>query len=372
MLSKVYEWLTVVYPQKPTSEVVNARSATVSKVLAELCESENRDLLANYCVAAICGLTDRFATDSTVVKSLVDKIRSEQSAFPADVSENALELQIVAALVLGELMSPSARKQKLKLSDLCAAMLLTLVECRAEVQSPHLAAVIKGLITLAATVLERSAQRARKRTELDLSELEDMEVPGDVPAFWTSLLPHLVNAFNSLNNEAAKDREELELLWWMFNGYSSKLQQPLATLQVDIAAVACGVEMAMRVLLPASSATAAMVEDAIARDRKSAQLSEKPIEECVAKWKQQAFDCLKPDDEEQRKFASAHPALFPLTWAAMRLEDSGGTVKWDGELSLKTGLDPKLVVTKAKLARQAFHERTCLRMVDDSAIEEQE
>lgn len=372
MLSKVYEWLTVVYPQKPSSEVVNARSATVAKVLADLCEAEDLDLLANYCVAAVCGLTDRFATDSDVVKTLVDKIRSEQSAFPADVNENALELQIVAGLVLGELMSPATRKLKPELSDLGAAMLLTLIECRAESPLPHLAAVIKEVIGLATNTLDNSAQRARKRVGLDLSELEEMEAPGDVPAFWQSLLPKLVNAFNSLNDEAAKDREELELLWWMFNGFSSKLQQPLAALPVDVAAVACGVEMAMRVLLPASSATAAMVEDATARDRKPTQLSEKAIEDCVVKWKQQGYDCLKPDDEEQRNFATAHPALFSLTWVAMRLEDSGGTVKWDGELGLKTGLDPKHVVSKAKLARQSFRERTCLRMVDDYPVEEEE
>jgi len=372
MLSKAYEWLTVVYPQKPTSEVVNARTATVSKALAELFEKDDLALLANYCVAAVRGPADRFAPDSILVTTLVEKIRAEQSAFPANLEENALELQIVAALVLGELMSPAARNQNRELSDLGAAMLLCLVECGTESTAPHLAAVIKELVGLATTTLEKSARQARKRVDLDLSELEGMEVPGDIPAFWKNLLPQLINAFNSLNEEAAKDREELEILWWMFNGFSSKLQQPLAALPVDVAAVACGTELAMRVLLPASSATAAMVEEATGRDRKSTQLGEKPIEDCASKWKQQGYDCLKPDDQDQREFVLAHPALFPLTWAAIRLDDSGGTVKWDGELGLKTGLDPKHIVTKAKIARQAFRERTCLRMVEDYPLEDEE
>lgn len=372
MLNKVYEWLTVVYPQKPTSEIVTARTATVKSVLAALFESEDIDLLANYSVAAVCGLRDRFPSDSKVVTILVETIRAHQSAFPADLAENALELQIVSAIVLGELLSPAAREEHRHLSDLAAAMLLSLIECREPESSGHLAAVIQELVGLARTGLEESAQLARKRVELDLSELEEVEVSSDVPAFWTNLLPELVKAFNSLTEEAAKDREELELLWWMFNGFSNKLQLPVSSLPIDTAAIACGVEMASRVLLPVSGATAAMVEDAAVRGRKPSQLTEKSIDNCIGKWKKQTYDCLKPEEDAQRQFASSHPALFPLTWTAMRLDDSQGAAQVDGEIAKKTGLDPQHLVSKAHLARQAFREHTCLRMVGNYPVKDEE
>jgi hypothetical protein len=367
MITKAFEWLRVANPQGPTSEEVTARTATVEKLIAEFRESADLDLLADFCVAVVLGVSEFFANNSDFVKSLVEHIRADQAAFPASVEENGLELRIVAALTLGQLLSEKATSGNVKLRDLAAMMLVSLFENRANAEVPHLAAIANELSALAHAVLEKAARRVRKRNEIDIDALGSISATGD--ALWTALQPALTKLFREFADEAHKNREELELLWWMFNGYSNALSKPVDKLSVDEATVACGSELATRAILPPSAALAAMVEDAVTRSRTPTQLAAKPLQQCVSKWTAEIQNCVVLDDE-QISFAKNHPLLLPFTWIVIRLKEGGGAARWNEEFTAKTGLAQTTELSKAQLARQVFFEYCCLRMISDFPAEE--
>jgi hypothetical protein len=367
MINNAFEWLRVANPHGPTSEVVTARTATVGKLIAEFHESGDLDLLADFCVGAVLGVNEFFGNDSDLVKSLVDHIRADQAAFPASVEENGLELQIVAALALGQLLSEKATSGNVELRDLAAMMLVSLFEGRGNAPDPHLAAIANELSTLASTVLEKAARRVRKRNAIDIDTLDSISANGD--ALWSVLQPALTKLFRELADEAHKNREELELLWWMFNGYSNALSKPVDKLSVDEATVACGTELATRAILPPSAALAAMVEDAVARSRTATQLAAKPLQQCVSRWTAEIQNCVALDSK-QTSFAKNHPLIFPFTWIVIRLKESGGAARWNDEFTARTGLAQTMELSKAQLARQVFFEYCCLRMISDFPAEE--
>ena len=61
-------------------------------------------MLLGYVVGLVGGFSDHFRQDSAVIQSLINAIRTHESAFPEDLSENALELRACAAIVVGEIL----------------------------------------------------------------------------------------------------------------------------------------------------------------------------------------------------------------------------------------------------------------------------
>jgi hypothetical protein len=221
--------------------------------------------------------------------------------------------------------------------------------------------MLSELQGLAAKAIDKSASKARRRSAISVDAIDSEDVPADLAAMWEVFQQTISEVISQAEREAAKDREELELLWCLFNGFSETLGAPFSELPTEVAAIASGRELAGIAILPPSSAVVAMVVDATTRQRKAAQLADSTLEQILPKWKGDASRCLVPT-ADALDFVKSHPALFPLSWIALRLREIGGTPKWTDEFGTHTSIDGKLPLSKAQLARQAFFEHCCLRM----------
>lgn len=362
MLKRTYEWLRVVDPN-PDNATVESRSKSVGELLGRLDQAKDRGLLGTFLTAAVAGFDGRFEPDAPQIATVVEAIRKYQPAFPSDLSENALELRITCALTVGELLARGPKKGREAERLVAAMLILTGVGVRPADEGKHLRELAAELAGEAEKVVRGEAFEKRTCPALDLAALETLDPQGDVPTFWKSLLPILRDCFEVAELRSRADREELEVLWWFYNAYSETLSKPLASLPGDVALLACGAEVADRVLLPPHPGVSEMVADAVLRNRKRPELSARSFGTLVAAWDEPSRKLLVPANEASRWIALAFPALLPLTWLSVRHTESRGAGGWEGEFQQKTGIIPTQETALAVLAKQAFLERAAQRLI---------
>lgn len=363
MLDRVYEWYRMVDPD-PSSETLEKRKASVMDFVGRLTAEEDKDykLLIACTAAVVNGFETGFSQDSPLVEAVVKAIRDHQPAFPKDLSENALELRACCAISLGELLARSQQEGQRRHALLVSSLLRSAVPIRPSTREKHLRRVLEELCVAASSVEEQAAITRRQRRPVSLEALEKITAPADVPTFWKSLLPAMRACFAALQDQAAADREELEVLWWLYAGFSTAARQPLPRLDPGVAALCCGGELANLVLIPPLESTREMVRRETERGKKTPALLVKSLEQFSLQWEDPILALLAPDDGPAQQLVRGYPALLPLSWQCVRLRESNRSTGWIEEFQRKTSISPKQARGPADWAVQAFNERVSQRI----------
>ena len=364
MLKNTYEWLRAA-DFKPNDQVVANRTQAAQELLSRIKKSEDYDLLTQCVAGVVGGFENRFTTESSTVQTVVDCIRTFQAAFPAGLSENALELRICCALSVGELFAEADSGASGHHSLVGALLLVAGLGARPPETRKHLADVFSELGQSARQFLQGAQIGARERPQLNWKQLDSLTPANlDLATFWGQFLPALKQVFAAVEQQGQMDREELEVLWWLYNGTSERLGGPIRSLPASVAAFAIGREVADRVIPPSLAGVGELVSHAVARDRTSAQLKAKPLGRIVADLDEPSRKLLLPTEEQKETRAlirNSAPSL-PLSWLCLRLEESGGATGWESEFRTKTDLQADQEFTPAQLASQSFNERVAQRV----------
>jgi hypothetical protein len=163
---------------------------------------------------------------------------------------------------------------------------------------------------------------------------------------------------NEFAEQSALDREELNILWWVFSESSATFGDRLDTMATGKAAVTVGAEIANMALLPPSESSHAFIKRGIGRIKKSdtKKSLEKFFEDTdAATWKLMT-------GEEAEPLCTAYPILSPLAWLASKLSANNGATGWGAEFKAFTGLDATLTLDPYALAEQVFLERIAERL----------
>lgn len=361
MLSRAFEWYRLVNA-KPTSETIESRKAAARDVVKAIDDGKDWDLPFDCAAGTIAGFEGVFSQESPVVESLVDAIRGHDSAFPGDLSENALELRVVAALAIGEILVRNGAAPPNDDAVVIAAVLQSGLGIRTAPNGKYLRQLVDELRTSAEKTRASAALSKRKRALALGPELEKLtEPPGDLPAAWKSLIPALKAALKRVAEQSARDREEIDVLWWMFTGASTTTGMQLGDMPVGAAALCCGVELGNQCLLPPAPNAEAMIQQAYSVRRKPKDLSDHTIEAIAAEWHAPLPTALVPT-EDDRELVKKYSVLFPLSWLCGRLIDSNNAAGWTSEFEGRTGVSVKRSLSPMDWAIQAFHERVALRL----------
>lgn len=363
MLSRAFEWYRVVNVS-PTSDTIESRQAAARDIVKAIDDADDWYLAFDCAAGAVVGFDVAFTQDSPVVTSLVSAIREHDSAFPADLSENALELRVTAALALGEILVRGGEKAPRNDANTIGAVLQSAFSVRLSPDGRHLRQMIDELIASAAKVRALGALSRRRRLSTFSRELEKLAEPADLPAAWKSLLPALKAALHEVAAQSTKDREEIDLLWWMFAGASTTTGQQLSEMRPGAAALCAGAELGEECLVPPTPSVEEMIRRAFEARRKPKDLSERSIETVAADWKGTLPNVLVPRDID-RELAQKYPSLFPLSWLCVRLIDSSGATGWVSEFEGRTRIPATHTCSSVDWAIQAFRERIALRLCGD-------
>lgn len=362
MLIRAFEWYRLVNVQ-PTSQTIDNRAAAARNIMSAIDEAEDWHLALGCAVGVVAGFEGNFTQDSPVVQSLIRAIRAHESAFPQDLSENALELRVCAAVALGEIMVRNGDQAPDTSALLIASVLRSGLGARPSPSSRHLKQMLDELDGAAAKVLVSGAFSRRRRLVALAEGFEKLQelTPTELPAAWKSLVPALTAAMRESAQHSEIDREELNVLWWMFSGVSSTTGRLIAKMPSGAAVLCCGAELGDQCLVPPTLGLEAMVQRAYETGRKPSEMTDRNIEELAADWDPELPNVLVPN-EDARRLAQTYPSLFPLSWLCDRLLASKGPTGWTVEFERLTDIPTNHTLLPANWAIQAFRERVAHRV----------
>jgi hypothetical protein len=151
-------------------------------------------------------------------------------------------------------------------------------------------------------------------------------------------------------------REEVEMLWWHVGGWSRLLDKPFAELDIGLAAVLAGIDMADMSRSSAGPAAApAIFQRTLAAGRKT-QAAMIAIHSAVDALPQDQFDHLGLSSK-----LPAVPEICPVLTAYAKAREIGFGSAWHVAYAKATGLEAGTTFGPLELAMQAYRERLLLR-----------
>lgn len=357
MLNRVFEWYQLVNPT-PTDEVIEHRKTSVGSLVTTILESETHDLLIQSVAGSVFGLDGAFTNESPLVQATVKAIRDHQPAFPEDLTDNALELRVCCALAIGEILVRSTTKSDRGDGLLAASLVSSALGIRPAPRERFLKRILEELHTEAESVLATDAKRMRERGEFPPDSIDKM---ADVAAIQKGFKAYVAE----VQKETAADREELNVLWWMFTAHSSTVGKPISELERPAAALCCGGELANLVQIPSIPSAAQMVARAIKSGGKPTDLKPVALSEMTGSWDHKLASLLIPGNDATQKLIEDYPCLMPVSWLCRRLRDSQFAADWKTEFDRRTGIATSHKISPVQLAIQVFNERIAQRIHKD-------
>lgn len=370
MLNRAFEFVRIADPN-PGDEKVRARKDAAAALTKELLK--DRGLLLSALQGVVFGFDKApLNQDSPLVRAVVKAVKGSDTAFPEDLTENAMELRAVAAIAIGEILTILATQGANGSSLLAALCLQSALALRPQEKTQHLRAMLEHLADAAAAVSTSEAKKRRHRSHASMKafealtstpEEEESEEDGEQERSLDDVLPVVKSAFEELQENTAKDREELETLWWLFAGYSEIAEKPLQELSVAAAAFCSGLELSEKSLMPPPESRTAMVRRALRSSHPAEEMNRLKLETAIRDWTKKMIDGLLSPGDTARADPELYPALLPLSWACLRAIKDGGNPELDKNFTKVTGIEKKHEAAPADWGAQIFLEKSVLRLL---------
>jgi hypothetical protein len=284
--------------------------------------------------------------------AIVRAIQDEQPSFPTDPVERALDLRVTAAAILDQYLSESHSSKRGHALVLSSVILATSTFRRFE-SEPRYGQVVQSLRSTAQSVLDGEAASIRKRNEVVTSDIEGTDV-STLKASMTEAISDLVETVTA-NMRA--DREELQILWWVFGRHSKLLRASYDDLGRGDAVFSSATELATLTLVPPLPAAGDFLRSVL-KDKSTLTLGQLISQSSLLSLK------LAEAPESAKSIVRDHPTLLPLTWLAARLVDSDRS-PWEAEFEKKTQIVPAVEKSTSAWAEQVFAERIVCSLIDN-------
>ena len=303
-----------VFSTPMNDDLVTKRSAAIDSLASEY--AKLREISRILAISSdLLAVFDRESSISEQLAEQVEAAIKEQSvSFVRDGCN--LEVAVCALAAAVKLVEDGTRARSgWRVSDVLAVALWSGASYVSACERPKLEELRDYAIKVARNQVLRIGLEARKRRKVpqfsSFPEEEDFEATRDAFKKATS-------AIDALTNNAALDREEIDLLWWAVGGVSETLGKPFPSLPLPVRTVVAGVELGsmMRRLPTQSHRNLAFrgVED-------SQTLSLPSLLNALGESRS-----IIADSVSQEPLIEDAPRIFPLLWALRhnKSSDSAG------------------------------------------------
>lgn len=351
MLSRVFEWSRIVHPA-PEDDFV-AKRTTVIGALVEMFSPSVERMMDCACIAAV-GVTARFTQETPIISEIIAAIKKEQPATAEAIGENHLNVRSCCALVVGEI----AERQR-KTSDSsasCDAMLAIVLAALSNKRPPtekYLREMLGGLMEICKSAANSSAAYRHQRWSLP-TYIDKIKEAADVPTFWTEAKKQFSSLVNAIEANEQVTREELDTLWWAFNGVSTGADTSFADMPAALVALDSATELSELVLMPPLPNTPFLLKRVLKTGRQSQDLEEQCLKDLLAHWDKAAAERYLTDNEDLTALVQSNPAVFPISWICSRMAEGTSFLS---DMKKVTGWDPAGKIGPDRLAFQAFQEK---------------
>lgn len=333
----------------PSATIITSRQTSADRIVENVTQAQVLDLAATY-----------YGSPDVNMHWFRDEFAKEDASF--SLVNNEREMTVLAALILERLI---ARERP----DVILAIIAGNVS---GLRSPAdadwlLHATKEALGCLAVTNREPGEVETRvnathnPKLKDEISELAEGDWAGVLAALPkiraeaqssdSSVASRTSEGLKALNREVEFLREESQILWWLFSGYSKSLHRSFNTLNAPQAALAGAIDLG--VLTTASHlgpiAAPAILERVIGAAKKAKGVQSIELAKVI--------DGFSTDDLERLEESSTKlpPRLAPIS-TAIRLAKNAGPGAWHARFLTETGLHASIEIEPSALATQLYHE----------------
>lgn len=314
------------------------------------------------CIAAV-GVTARFTQETPIISEIIAAIKKEQPATPEALSENHLNVWSCCALVVGEIAERRTKKWgRSASSDAVVAVALAALSNKRPPTEKYLRDMLADLMEVCKAAAKSSAGYRHSRWTLP-TYIEKIKEAADVPAFWTEAKEQFSGLANAIEVNEQVTREELDTLWWAFNGISTGTEAPFADVTAGLVALDSATELSELVLMPPLPNTPFLLSRILKVGRKPQDLEEQSLKDLLSHWDKAAAERYLADRENASTLILGNPAVFPMSWVCHRLAEGTSFLS---DMRKVTGWDPAGKMRPDRLAFQVFQERVAQRLYENT------
>jgi hypothetical protein len=350
MLGQIADHSRIVSPT-PTDGYVKQRREAAEKLVAD--DALSIEILEALVEFAVFGVpSKRGERQVGAANALIMTIQEFQPSFAADVDANQLDLRLVAAVVVGERLrsDPTGAINVYLASLIISALLLQPLP-----QETYVARLVQELVKVAKAALDESSEKLRERRPWP--KKKDIEITGgDHNLVAKSAKTAFESLLDAVASNAKADREELDVLWWVFGGRSARTEVRFDSMPDGERAFLAAIELSERMLMPPIPTAQHLLGSLIANET---QLT---ISKLVEQLQKGTLAALVQDKRGVESVLDAHAALLPLSWLATRLLESDLSPGWQHEFEKKTKLRADAPATLGDWGRQVFAECVAHRL----------
>ncbi len=292
-----------IFNADPTDDLVAKRTAVLTPLSSKLVKSKG--------IAALLGLANDVTEASASKGKLSEQIAIEvetaiKTASPAFVrAGNDLEVSVILLLSMLEYIrsaKPLARG-KLSIADVLAAGLWSALTFHPKRQETKFEALREDIIHESLDRVRAVAEAGRKRVNVPDFGIVFKEIEADSLNKAAKVGTDVT--VDALRSNASLDREELDILWWVFGDWSEILEHRISVLPAVVAAVTNGFEIARRLRKLPADAHKALALRNVPTDGETLDLSE--LLKAMGPSREKLAAALSNND-----VLTACPIVFPL------------------------------------------------------------
>jgi len=311
------------------------------------------------------------STTDGAAKQIIKVVKDNDPEFLVGGSDG--ELSILAGATIAEVVAQGS-------SNSADAMALGLV-CM-EAKGLRKTQRLQDVLDEATTYLAKECVRVRRVELLSVRDSIADELPGivlakggvtiaDVTTTWSAtevVFNKLVSLHkkyaetvkNTLNIGLLKQREESDILWWLFSEHTLDCSQPFSALSVPLACIWGAMDLAdLTQSTPGPFAAPAFLHKMLRLVKKTLPKSVSVAD--VA----QAGDIAKRQSWTKSPRLSTFPDLFPILFAVAKAVEAGDGAGWKSAFEHSTGLSADHEIAPLLVSLQIYHERLLDRILGE-------
>lgn len=354
MVEDVASWFGIVDPQADEATCQLIRASADDWINQNQDPTTHTRLILATLSVATGGVTITHEVYEKELESLFNHVSASRT-LTGRVSSNDLCLRIFCLMVLNLILEGTDNVfEKLVAEVLVSGLSLRKAKGKAKLEDVFTSCLEESWAKLDKLAVNQRTQSApfdslSKITSLNLADATGVQ----------SLSVMLTEFSKRLERMRKIDREELDILWWMLNGYSEITQTAFREMPTNCSIIACGVELASVGLDPPASFIRNFLRRQLKEWFHEETTKETTLEDLQASWGSFDFSKFLPSGQG---LIEQHPHIFPLHWTILKFKDGISQSAWQKEFEKRSGLSSKESFSLEKWGIQAFQERVALNL----------
>lgn len=354
MTEDVSSWVGVADPQADDDACQTIRGS-VDEWIAQIdgAENETRLILATLSIA-VGGITVSSSAYQDEIDALFEHV-SQSRSLTGSAKSNDILLRIFCLMTVYLILE----SDESTLETLVSEVLISGLHVRVIKGKPKLERIIEICLQRAFEKIDQVALAERRIPDpgKGLSKIGSLSF---ADATGAQQLGTILSEFSkSIEQARAVDREELDVLWWMLNGYSEKLDRSLRELGACIGVIVSGIELGDIGIDPPGGFIRNLLRRQIGEWFDEDRSSNFSLVDMVANWESFEFKKLL---SVKHAVVEQHPHIFPIHWTLLRLHNSESKTAWQKEFDKTSTFNSKDEFSLDKWGVQALQERVALTL----------